>query len=166
QIVGLSSAPNITQYSGFLTVNKKYNSNIFFWYFPALNKDKKAPLLLWLQGGPGGTSLFGLFNEHGPFVLNKNLKATLREYSWNQEFSVVYIDNPVGTGFSFTDNDAGYAKDETDVARDLYEAIQQFLTLFPNERLNDFYITGESYAGKYVPAIAYKIHSEGNASNI
>ena len=60
----------------------------------------------------------------------------------------------------------GYAKDENDVARDLYSALQQFFTIFSEQRKNDFYITGESYAGKYVPAIAYKIHSEGNSSNI
>ena len=52
------------------------------------------------------------------------------------------------------------------MARDLYSALQQFFTLFADERQNDFYLTGESYAGKYVPAIAYKIHSEGKASNI
>lgn len=60
----------------------------------------------------------------------------------------------------------GYAKDENDVARDLYLALTQFFTLFPDLKNNDFYITGESYAGKYVPAIAYKIYSEGNNTDI
>ncbi|CAG2166942.1 unnamed protein product, partial [Oppiella nova] len=166
QVSGLPSAPNITHYSGFLTVNKEYNSNMFFWYFPALNGNKSAPVLLWLEGGPGSSSVFTQFAQHGPIVLDKNLKPSLREYTWAQEFSVIYIDNPVGAGFSFTDNDLGYATTESDVARDLYSALQQFFTLFADERQNDFYITGESYAGKYVPAIAYKIHSEGKASNI
>ena len=73
---------------------------------------------------------------------------------------MLYIDNPVGTGFSFTDSDAGYANNEDDVARDLYSALDQFFTLFGSYRANDFYVTGESYAGKYVPAISYKIHQE------
>jgi vitellogenic carboxypeptidase-like protein len=166
QVMQLPNAPNITSFSGLLTVNKKYDSNMFFWFFPALNNDKSAPVLLWLQGGPGGSSLFGLFVEHGPLVLQKDLKAMLREYTWAQEFSLLYIDNPVGTGFSFTQSDEGYAKDENDVARDLYEALQQFFTIFNDYRGNDFYVTGESYAGKYVPAIAYKIHSEGAKSNL
>ncbi|XP_054157691.1 venom serine carboxypeptidase-like [Oppia nitens] len=165
-VTGLPDAPNITSYSGYLTVNKKFKSNMFFWYFPALNKDKRAPLLLWLNGGPGSTSMIGLFTENGPLVLDKHMKVSLRQYTWAQEFSMVFIDNPVGTGFSFTNNFIGYAKNQTDVARDLYTALQQFFILFPNERLNDFYITGESYAGKYVPALAYKIHTEGKASNI
>ncbi|XP_054157696.1 venom serine carboxypeptidase-like [Oppia nitens] len=165
-VTGLPDAPNITSYSGYLTVNKKFKSNMFFWYFPALNKDKKAPLLLWLQGGPGGSSLLGLFIENGPLVLDKHLKASLRQYTWAQEFSMLFIDNPIGAGFSYTQNDLGYAKNQSDVANNLYTALQQFFILFPNERLNDFYITGESYAGKFVPALAYKIHTEGKASNI
>ncbi|RWS03730.1 putative serine carboxypeptidase CPVL-like protein, partial [Dinothrombium tinctorium] len=101
---------------------------------------------------------------HGPLIVNKDLTVTRRKYSWANEFSMLYIDNPAGTGFSFTQNDAGYANNENDVARDLYEALQQFFKLFSELRANDFYITGESYAGKYVPAIAYKIHTERNAN--
>jgi len=54
-------------YAGYLTVNKKYNSNLFFWFFPAKLDQVKAPVVLWLQGGPGASSLFGLFQENGPF---------------------------------------------------------------------------------------------------
>ena len=59
-------------------------------------------MLLWLQGGPGGSSLFGLFVENGPLQVTKDLNVVLRNHSWNQQFAVLYIDNPVGTGFSFT----------------------------------------------------------------
>jgi vitellogenic carboxypeptidase-like protein len=72
----------------------------------------------------------------------------------------------VGTGFSFTDSDDGYARNEEDVARDLYVALQQFFTLFPEYRERDFYMTGESYAGKYVPAISYKIHQENQEQRL
>lgn len=64
-------------------------------------------MLLWLQGGPGGSSLFGLFVEQGPLQVNADLSVALRNHTWNEEFAVLYIDNPVGTGYSFTDNDAG-----------------------------------------------------------
>ncbi|MCH1932664.1 S10 family peptidase, partial [Shewanella sp. A25] len=50
---------NITSYSGYLTVNKTYTSNLFFWFFPSETDPKNAPVVLWLQGGPGGSSLFG-----------------------------------------------------------------------------------------------------------
>jgi Carboxypeptidase C (cathepsin A) len=53
---------------------------------------------LWLQGGPGATSLYGLFTENGPFSVNKDFVLKEREYSWTKTLNVIYIDNPVGTG--------------------------------------------------------------------
>ncbi|XP_014278675.1 venom serine carboxypeptidase-like [Halyomorpha halys] len=150
---------NVTSYSGYLTVNKTFNSNLFFWFFPSEGDPKNAPVVLWLQGGPGGSSLFGLFCENGPFVVNKNLTLSERRYYWSQLFNVIYIDNPVGTGFSFTENDAGYATDEVKVGKDLYSALIQFLQLFPYLQKNEFFVSGESYAGKYIPAIGYTIHN-------
>lgn len=153
-------------FSGFLTVNKAYDSNLFFWFFSARTGSANAPVLLWLQGGPGGSSLFGLFTEHGPFSIDSSLHMLPRNYSWNSNHNVLYIDNPVGTGFSFTKNAAGYARNQTDVGRDLYNALVQFFVMFPELQRNDFYVTGESYAGKYVPALAYTIHTENPTAKL
>ena len=109
---------------------------------------RNAPLILWLQGGPGGSSLFGLFIEHGPFYVTDQLELKPRTTAWSLPYNVLYIDQPVGTGFSFTKNDAGYATNQEMVADDLYEAMKQFYTLFPDLLQSDLYITGESYAGK------------------
>jgi len=147
-------------HTGFLTVNKEYNSNIFFWYVPAKNNAESAPVVLWLQGGPGGSSLFGLFVEHGPFQVDKDANLHERDIAWTEQFNMLYIDQPVGTGYSFTDKDQGYATNEDDVARDLYEALRQFYVIFPDLLQNEFYISGESYAGKYIPSLGYKIHTE------
>ncbi|KAL3186970.1 hypothetical protein MRX96_004773 [Rhipicephalus microplus] len=144
-------------HSGFLTANKTYNSNLFFWFFPAEEYPEKAPVVLWLQGGPGASSLFGLFVEHGPYLVAKGGVPEFRNTTWTKRYSMLYIDNPVGAGFSFTQDDNGYARNEDDVGRDLHEALQQFFTLFDEYATNDFYATGESYAGKYVPAIAHAI---------
>ncbi|XP_028836518.1 putative serine carboxypeptidase CPVL [Denticeps clupeoides] len=157
---------NVKSYSGYLTVNKAYNSNMFFWFFPAQVRPESAPVLLWLQGGPGGTSMFGLFVEHGPYVVYKNMTVGLRDYPWSSRYSVLYIDNPVGTGFSFTNNDKGFAKNQDDVGRDLYSALLQFFQIFTEFQGNDFYATGESYAGKYVPAIGYYIHKNNPSAKL
>lgn len=157
----LSAFPS---YSGFFTVNKTTESNMFFWYFPAAVKSGSAPVVLWLQGGPGASSLFGLLKENGPFDVTKLNKAKARKYSWHTTHNVIYIDNPVGAGFSFVNKNEGYARNEVDVGTDLYSAMQQFFTLFPKLRRNDFFITGESYAGKYVPALAYTIHNHFNGA--
>lgn len=154
-------------HTGFLTVNKLYNSNIFFWYVPAKSNADTAPLVLWLQGGPGGSSLFGLFVEHGPFQVDKDANLHERDIAWTEQFNMLYIDQPVGTGYSFTDKEQGYATTEDDVAKDLYEALRQFYTIFPQLLENEFYISGESYAGKYIPSLGYKIHTENkNEDNL
>lgn len=112
------------------------------------NRDKNAPTLLWLQGGPGGSSLFGLFVEQGPLEITADQVAKLRNTTWATKFNMLYIDNPVGTGFSFTKHDEGYVTNQSEVGRDLFEALQQFFTVFTEYADNDFYVTGESYAGK------------------
>lgn len=146
---------NVTSYSGYFTVSERFNSNLFFWFFPALEDPDNAPVLLWLQGGPGASSLYGLFEENGPFEVVSESELRLRKETWSRPHNLLYIDNPVGTGFSFTS--AGYADNETKVGEDLYEGLQQFFKLFPKLQRNDFYISGESYAGKYIPAISHKI---------
>ncbi|KAG0422662.1 hypothetical protein HPB47_001552 [Ixodes persulcatus] len=115
---------------------------------PHLRKEnpKTAPVLLWLQGGPGSSSMFGLFVENGPYIVDKGGNLQMRKVTWARRYSMLYVDNPVGVGFSFTQQDQGYAHNESDVGRDLFEALQQFFTLFPEYVGNDFYATGESYA--------------------
>ncbi|XP_072762771.1 venom serine carboxypeptidase-like [Anoplolepis gracilipes] len=148
---------DVNSYSGYFTVNKEYNSNLFFWFFPAMHNPKTAPVLLWLQGGPGASSMIGLFLENGPFIVTVNETLKMREYSWTLTHNVIYIDNPVGTGYSFTENTNGYARNEVDVGRDVLSALVQFFLLFPELQNNDFFVSGESYAGKYVPAVSRAI---------
>lgn len=157
--VNFNGFKGIKSYSGFFTVNKPYNSNLFFWFFPSQTDYANAPVVLWLQGGPGASSLIGLFAENGPFQVKSKHGLKLRKFSWVNNHSVIYIDNPAGTGYSFT-NDKGFCQNETQVGQDLYNALQQFFLLFPELQKNDFFVTGESYAGKYVPAISYTIHQK------
>lgn len=154
----------VKSYSGYFTVNKQYNSNLFFWFFPSLGDPKNDPVVLWLQGGPGATSLFGLFAENGPFTVKTKKGLKLRKYAWTNAHSMIYIDNPVGTGYSFTNG--GYAQNETQVGTDLYNALIQFFTLFSDLQDNEFYVAGESYAGKYVPAISYTIYKNNPGSKL
>ncbi|CAH0700355.1 unnamed protein product [Spodoptera exigua] len=145
-------------YSGFLTVNETYNSNIFFWYFPVLNKPvNESPWIIWLQGGPGASSLTGLFDEIGPFtVVNSTLKRN--PHTWLHNHSLLFIDNPVGTGYSFTEHVDGFTTDMATYSSHLFIALKQFLQIFPELKSVPLYLAGESYAGKYVPAMAMEIH--------
>lgn len=155
--VTFSGANFVKSYSAYFTVNKTANSNMFFWYFEAAKNASSAPVVVWLQGGPGASSLFGLFTENGPFYVDKEMNLAAREFSWHNDHHLIYFDNPVGTGFSYSDED-GYARNEVDVGINLHEAMQQFFTMFPDLRAHDLFITGESYGGKYVPALGHRIH--------
>ncbi|GAB6021027.1 hypothetical protein CHUAL_003664 [Chamberlinius hualienensis] len=165
-LVGPLNGTQRQSYSGYLTVDPTYNSNLFFWYFPAEVDPSTAPVVIWLQGGPGSSSMFGLFCENGPFAIDENLNLYERDFDWGVPFNLIFFDNPVGAGFSFTENDAGYANNQDDVANNLYEALLQFFTLYPELQLLDFYVTGESYGGKYIPAVTYKIMQENPSASL
>lgn len=162
-LVKLSDFQNVKSYSGYFTVDKTFNSNLFFWFFPAASNYSEVPVILWLQGGPGASSLYGLFSENGPFSIEDG-KVVLRKESWTKTHSVLYIDNPVGSGFSFTNG--GYAQNETKVGEDLYQALKQFFLMFPELQKNAFFVTGESYAGKYVPALAHTISKHNHKTDL
>lgn len=115
-------------------------------------------------GGPGSSSLYALFGENGPYIVTNGDQLSFREWAWTRNHSVIYIDNPAGTGFSFTEG--GFAQNQTKVGDDLWEALTQFFTLFPELQDNPFFITGESYAGKYIPAAGYAIHKYNPSSEL
>lgn len=149
----------IESYSGYFTVDGEHNSNSFFWFIPATETDyRDSPVLLWLQGGPGAASIYATFMEIGPFEMVDDKTIKLRNSSWTTSHSVLFIDNPVGTGFSFTDG--GWCSSEKQIGEHLYTALVQFFKLFSELQNNDFFVTGESYAGKYVPAVSYTIHKK------
>ena len=84
--------------------------------------------------------------------MTEQLDLKARSTAWSLPYNVLYIDQPAGTGFSFTKSDLGYVTNQERVADDLYEALRQFYTLFPHLLSQDLYITGESYAGTYLPS--------------
>jgi len=99
--------------SGYLPIKTMRTAGqLFYTYCPPRNGDENAPLIFWLQGGPGASGIaWGLLQEHGPFQLVDG-KPVHREISWNNEFGVLYIDQPVGTGFSTAASNDSYAQNE------------------------------------------------------
>eukprot|EP00828_Plagiopyla_frontata_P041738 TRINITY_DN6049_c0_g1_i1.p1 TRINITY_DN6049_c0_g1~~TRINITY_DN6049_c0_g1_i1.p1 ORF type:complete len:544 (-),score=84.35 TRINITY_DN6049_c0_g1_i1:97-1728(-) len=137
------------------------------------------PLLIWLNGGPGASSTDGLFFENGPFTLNKTAGGSIieqpRQITWTSEYSMLFIDQPVGTGNSYAQNDNSFVTNMDQVAEQFYYALQQLPTLtkncsffqyyFNNNGKNSpVYITGESFGGKYIPSIASYILSQNKGS--
>ncbi|CAL8122438.1 unnamed protein product [Orchesella dallaii] len=161
--------PGVISYSGFLTVdNDDCKSHLFFWFFPAATGNKSAPLLLWHGGGPGTSALFALFQGTGPVTLNKsNDSWTHNNNSWTQSRSVLYLDSPVGAGFSYTEKGGlCYAFSRDDVADGVINALRQFYQLFPEYEPNDLYISSSSYGGKFLPVIATRIDNDNQLDKI
>lgn len=155
-------------HAGVITVNTTYGNHLFFWLFPALNENPHAPLMVWLNDGPGFSSMEGLFFENGPLRISENYELTRWNKTWAQNISMLYIDQPVGAGYSYTQQNAGRRFNQEGCTADLYEFMKQFYSLFPEYQSRDLYIGGQSYAGKFVPAFAYHLHTEirANRSNI
>ncbi|KAK9835972.1 hypothetical protein WJX81_002745 [Elliptochloris bilobata] len=129
-----------------------------------------VPVILWLEGGPGCASMYGSLYINGPQRVTAELSLRPNEGSWNLRYGVLYIDQPVGTGFS-TAGSAHIPTDEMEVAAHLYIAIQAFFERHSDLQRRPFFITGESYAGKYVPSIGHfilqaeRLGGEGNADS-
>ncbi len=123
-------------------------------FFESRNDPKNDPVVLWINGGPGCSSLTGLFLELGPASVDENLKIVQNPYSWNSNASVIFLDQPVNTGFSYS----GSSVSNTIAAgKDVFALLTLFFTQFPEYSHQDFHIAGESYAGHYIPVFASQI---------
>lgn len=145
-------------YSGYLNTANA-NRKLHYVYVESQSNPSKDPLVLWLNGGPGCSSLLGLIQEHGPVIIpDYTSEFKLNEFAWNKNANVIYLESPAGVGFSYNDNgDADMKYTDEIVANDNRFALLDFFSKFSELQKNDFYISGESYAGVYVPTLAENI---------
>ncbi|KAK6876556.1 Pheromone-processing carboxypeptidase KEX1 [Candida tropicalis] len=140
-------------FSGQLELYPENNTHYFFWKFvdSELNQDTSKKTIFWLNGGPGCSSMDGALLETGPFRIDENEKVIYNNGSWHKFGDIIYVDQPAGTGFSFTNE---YITDLDQVAWYFLKFMEEYYKLFPNEINNEIYFAGESYAGQYIPYIA------------
>uniref|UniRef100_A0A3B3RDK6 Carboxypeptidase n=1 Tax=Paramormyrops kingsleyae TaxID=1676925 RepID=A0A3B3RDK6_9TELE len=156
---GLTESPNFKHYSGYLQAGPgKY---FHYWFVESQHSPSTDPLVLWLNGGPGCSSMEGLLAENGPFHLKDDGKVYINPYSWNKQANVLYLDSPAGVGFSYSTS-GNYQIGDPQVAEDNYQALQQFFVRFPSFVRNDFYVFAESYGGVYGPSLS-KLIASGTA---
>ncbi|KAJ6700156.1 SERINE PROTEASE FAMILY S10 SERINE CARBOXYPEPTIDASE [Salix purpurea] len=98
------------QFSGYITVDEKQRRSLFYYFVEAETSPASKPLVLWLNGGPGCSSVgAGAFVEHGPFRPTTGNSLVRNEYSWNKEANMLYLESPAGVGFSYSANDSFYS---------------------------------------------------------
>ncbi|XP_064476440.1 lysosomal protective protein-like [Ornithodoros turicata] len=163
---GLSEPIFFRQYSGYLQAGS--TRKLHYWFVESQNSPRDDPVLLWMNGGPGCSSMLGLLTELGPFRIDKgNGTLHLNPYSWNQVANVLFLEAPAGVGFSYdTSYPREYLCNDEQTADDNYIAILHFFAKFPELIRNDFYVTGESYAGVYVPTLVQRILTRDNNINL
>lgn len=129
-------------------------------FFESRNSPEKAPLTLWLNGGPGCSSITGLLFELGPCsIADEGKNTTFNPYSWTTHSNVIFLDQPVNVGYSYSDD--GSKVDTSPVAaEDVYAFLELFLERYPKYADAPFHIAAESYGGRYAPTIASVIHKK------
>lgn len=109
------------------------------------------PLLIWLQGGPGSSSTaYGNFFELGPLDENLNPRNT----SWVKYANLLFVDNPVGTGFSYVDDNNAFTTTNEEIGNDFVQLLKGFYEAVPEMKKVPLYIFSESYGGKMTAEIA------------
>jgi len=162
-----AASPPFRQFAGYLDITP--TKHIFYWYVEPDGSNTgldpaTAPLSLWTNGGPGCSGLFGFMAELGPWRPTKRgIELEWNPMSWNTLSHMVFVEIPVGVGYSYSDDKAEYHIGDVQTARDNYLVLQVFYEKFPHLRKLDLYLTSESYGGHYIPTLAREIVRENQA---
>uniref|UniRef100_A0A9I9DTS0 Carboxypeptidase n=1 Tax=Cucumis melo TaxID=3656 RepID=A0A9I9DTS0_CUCME len=174
RVTGLPGQPpvNFSHYAGYVKLRPdqpQEQKALFYWFFEAHEaKDVGSkPLVLWLNGGPGCSSIaYGAAQELGPFLVQSNGQLKLNDFSWNKAANMLFLETPIGVGFSYTNKSTDLEKlGDKITAQDSYAFLIGWFKRFPNFKLHHFYLAGESYAGHYVPQLADLIHERNQNSS-
>jgi len=118
------------------------------------------------------SSMVGGMNEQGPFTLafrsdgSPGYELKRNPYSWNEGAHLVFVEQPIRVGFSVAAANARRIKDEGEISQDFARFVKSFLTVFDEFQGAEVFITGESYAGMYIPYMASYILKHQSKSNL
>jgi len=158
------------QYSGYIAADDAKTVFLHYWFVTSPNPTKD-PVSVWMNGGPGCSSLLGATTELGPYSFNNEIDNKTgipiivdNPNAWSTVSNVLFIEQPAGVGFSYAVN-GSLSSDDYIQSQNTYGFLLNFFKAFPEFAANDFYITGESYAGIYVPTLANRVVMGNAAGN-
>ncbi len=156
------NASSIHMHAGHLPVNPQHHGALFFWHFASQYVADKPRTVIWLNGGPGCSSLIGAWVEIGPFRFQDENTIVENNGSWHLFTNLLFVDQPVGSGFSYIDIDS-FIHELDEMANQFLGFLDRYIEIFPELLLHDIYLAGESFAGQYIPYIAQAILTQRSA---
>ncbi|KAK7851857.1 serine carboxypeptidase-like 18 [Quercus suber] len=157
-------------YTGYVTVDK---AEMFYYFIESEGSPKEDPVLLWYSGGPGCSAFNGLIYEIGPLAFNMTHyaggipKTYYYPYSWTKDANILFVDAPVGTGFSYATSAEAYAVSDTKTAAQVYAFLRKWLTEeYPEYLLNELFIGADSYSGISGTIVVKHVTDANNAGAV
>ncbi|KAI4389557.1 hypothetical protein MLD38_001772 [Melastoma candidum] len=164
---GQPAGVDFEQYAGYITVDPKAGRALFYYFVESPTDSSSKPLILWLSGGPGCSSLgYGAMEEIGPFRVNPDERTlSMNKYAWNNVANVLFLESPAGVGFSYSNTTLDYStRGDKSTADDSFTFLINWLERFPHYKNRDLYIAGENYAGHYAPQLAHTIITRNHST--
>ncbi|KAL4423355.1 hypothetical protein ABPG77_004286 [Micractinium sp. CCAP 211/92] len=164
---GAPPAHRVRLFSGYITVDAEAGRSLFYAFVESTHSPRSDPLVLWLNGGPGCSSLGGGFlAELGPFYPTPGGHRLIpNKFAWNTVANMLFLESPAFVGFSYSNTSSDAVVGDKRTAVDSREFLLRWLDRFPQYRDHPFWLSGESYAGHYVPNLAAEI-LEGNQNGL
>uniref|UniRef100_J3N0G3 Uncharacterized protein n=1 Tax=Oryza brachyantha TaxID=4533 RepID=J3N0G3_ORYBR len=154
--------------TGYVEVDEQHGVELFYYFIQSERRPADDPLILWITGGPGCSALSGLLFEIGPLKFDVAgytegfPRLVYFQDSWTKVSNVIFLDAPVGTGFSYARHEQGYNVSLTQTGHHLLVFLTKWLADHPEFSSNPLYIGGDSYSGYTVPVTALQIANDGH----
>ncbi|KAM3283303.1 serine carboxypeptidase-like 10 [Capsicum chacoense] len=155
--------------TGYIGVGESKEVQLFYYFVKSESDPRKDPIMIWLTGGPGCSSIFGLLYEIGPLAFaQKTFNGSLpilvsTPYSWTKFASIIFLDQPLNTGFSITSTSK--CTDDLQASNYVYEFLLKWFDDHTEFISNPFYVSGDSYSGIIIPVIVQLISDGNEAAN-
>ncbi|KAJ7659263.1 serine carboxypeptidase [Mycena polygramma] len=144
-------------YTGYIDIQARH---LFFYFFESRSNPDTDDVVFWTNGGPGCSSAVGLLMELGPCrVVNAENGTIHNAESWNSNANLFFVDQPIGVGFSYAEY-GEYVSTTEEAAQDIAAFVAIFFAHFTNFQGRGFHMSGESYAGRYLPVFAAAVYDQ------